>query len=843
MARIASLAALGRDDLPLAGGKGANLGELTRAGFPVPPGYVVTTQAYDEYVDATGIRPGLLTAQDAAATRALFDAPVPAALAETIADAYRALGEGPVAVRSSATAEDLPDASFAGQQDTYLNIDGAAAVVDAVRRCWASLWTDRAVAYRARAGIDPATVSLAVVVQRLVDADAAGVLFTANPANGRRDEAVVNAAFGLGEAVVGGEVTPDEIVVAGDAVLTRTTAEKRVRTVLASGGTATAAVAAGQRRVPVLTDAQAVALADLGSRVDAHFGAPQDIEWTLAQGEFLLVQARPITALRPPVAPAPTTWPLPRTDGMYVRASIVEQLPDPLSPLFADLIRPAVAASLHHVLRRFFGPDPIGPHDTDFVTLNGFAYYFYSNAGMRRMFAAAPRGMRVAFGTHSDLNGVTQWREHGLPAYQRIAEEWNQVDATRLTAERLLGGAAELVAAGADYYTYVQAVIPQSATAEITFTRLYDLLVHGAGKPPALTFLVGEDSEPIRAERSLFALARWCREAGVTDAVLAGDPLPEGQRGAFEGRLAEHLARYGHATYNLDVMQPVAADDPAPVLAALRYALGGQAVDPDVRRARQDQDRARAQAWLAGHVDPVRRRVLGKALVNARALGPLREDALAAIGLGWPAARRLLRELGSRLASGGLLDVADDVFWLTREEADRAASAWDAGRPVGPSASVAVAARKAEWRGRRQVTPPGWLPAKGVVYRMFKGFMPSNEAVQTGPTLTGLGASGGRATGPARLLRGPEDFARMQPGDILVAPITTPAYTPLFALAKAVVTDIGGPLSHSSIVAREYGIPAVLGTGSATARIHDGDVVTVDGDTGRVLLAEGASHQ
>ncbi len=166
MARIASLAALGRDDLPLAGGKGANLGELTRAGFPVPPGYVVTTQAYDEYVDATGIRPGLLTAQDAAATRALFDAPVPAALAETIADAYRALGEGPVAVRSSATAEDLPDASFAGQQDTYLNIGGEAAVVDAVRRCWASLWTDRAIAYRAQEpGIDQATVALAVVVQ------------------------------------------------------------------------------------------------------------------------------------------------------------------------------------------------------------------------------------------------------------------------------------------------------------------------------------------------------------------------------------------------------------------------------------------------------------------------------------------------------------------------------------------------------------------------------------------------------------------------------------------------------------------------------------------------------
>ena len=840
MARTVPLGALGRADLSLAGGKGANLGELVQAGFPVPPGFVITTEAYRDYVATTGIGQTLPHAPDAAAARALFDAPIPEALAEAITDAYRALGQGPVAVRSSATAEDLPEASFAGQQDTYLNIDGVLALLDAVRRCWASLWTDRAVAYRARAGVESAEVSLAVVVQRLVVADAAGVLFTANPANGRRDEAVINAAFGLGEAVVSGEVTPDEIIVADDAVLSRTTADKRVRTVVTSSGTATADVPQEERGSRVLTDAQAVALAALGVRVAAHFGVPQDIEWTLAQGEFLLVQSRPITALRPPVAPAPTAWPLPRDDGMYMRASIVEQMPDPLSPLFADLIRPAVAASLHHVLQRFFGPDPIRPDDTDFVTLNGFAYYFYSNAGMRRLLAATPRGMRVAFGRHSDLNGVPQWREHGLPDYQRTAAVWNDVDAATMSARDLVRGATELIDAGADYYTYVQAVIPQAATAEITFTRLYDLLVHGAGRPPALTFLVGEDSEPIRAERSLFALARWCRETpGVADAVVAGDALPEAQQAAFEGRLAEHLARYGHATYNLDVMQPVAADDPAPVLAALRFALGGQAVDPDVRQARQAEDRARAQAWLVAHVDPVRRRVLEKALGNARALGPLREDALAAIGLGWPAARRLLRELGTRLASGGLLDVADDVFWLTGEEADRAASAWDGGRPVGPSASVVIAARKAEWRGRRQVTPPGWLPAKGLMYRLFKGFMPSNEAVQSGPTLTGLGASAGRATGPARLLRGPEDFARMQPGDVLVAPITTPAYTSLFALAKAVVTDVGGPLSHSSIVAREYGIPAVLGTGSATARIHDGDVITVDGDAGRVLLADG----
>ncbi len=837
MRRTAPLAAFGRTDIATAGGKGANLGELARAGFPVPPGFLITTAGYDDYVAATGIGAQLAAAPDGAAARALFEAPIPADLADEIRAAYRELGQGPVAVRSSATAEDLADASFAGQQDTYLNIDGEAAVLDAIRRCWASLWTDRALAYRAHAGV-AGDVSLAVVVQRLVPAEAAGVMFTANPGNGRRDETVLNAAFGLGEAVVGGEVTPDELIVDRDAVISRTTADKRVHTVTAPSGTRTRELPEADRTRRVLTDAQAVALARLGRRIEAHYGAPQDIEWVLADGGFQVVQSRPITALPAPVGPAPTDWPLPRDDGMFVRASIVEQMPDPLSPLFADLIRPAVASSLRTVLGRYFAGELLLPDDMDFPTINGYGYYFYSTAGMKRMMKAAPHGMRVAFSPSSELNGIDLWRDHGLPDYRAVVAR-HEADAAGLPAADLLAGAAELIAAGADYYTYVQAVIPQVATAEIAFTKLYDTLVHGSGRPAALTFLLGEESAPIRAERSLFALAQWCRAtAGVAEALLAEEPLPQAHRDEFDARLAEHLARFGHLTYNLDVMQPVAADDPAPVLAALRYAVSGQATDPDARLAAQAADRAAAQAWLDAHVDPVRRRVLAGALAKARGLGPLREDALADVGLGWPAARRLLRELGRRFAAEGLIAEPDDVFWLTGEEAERAATALDAGRPIGPDADAAIAARKATWRGNRLVNPPGWLPATGVFYRLFKRFMPSNEEVQTGPTLTGLGASGGTATGPARLLRGPDDFARMQPGDVLVAPITTPAYTPFFAMAAAVVTDVGGPLSHSSIVAREYGIPAVLGTGSATARIQDGDVITVDGDKGVVILAD-----
>ncbi len=416
MSRTAPLTSFGRTDIGTAGGKGANLGELIRAGFPVPAGFVITTAAYERYVAEHGFASKL--GEDGAAARALFTEPVGDALAAEIAAAYAALGSGPVAVRSSATAEDLVDASFAGQQDTYLNVVGDAALLDAVRRCWASLWTDRAIAYRSRAGIGEA--SLAVVVQRLVDAEAAGVLFTANPANGRRDEVVINAAFGLGEAVVGGAVTPDELVVARDAVVSRVTADKRVRTVRDASGTTTADLAEAERRRRVLTDAQAIALAALGRRVAAHFGAPQDIEWALADGVFHLVQSRPITALPAPVGPAPTSWPLPRTDGMFMRASIVEQLPDPLSPLFADLIRPAVASSLRIVLARYFGDDGLDPDDMDFPTINGYGYYFYSTAGMKRLIGATPRGMRIAFSAKSESNGVTLWRERGLPGYRTM---------------------------------------------------------------------------------------------------------------------------------------------------------------------------------------------------------------------------------------------------------------------------------------------------------------------------------------------------------------------------------------------------------------------------------------
>ena len=289
---------VGRDDIDEAGGKGANLGELAHVGLPVPPGFVVVTGAYRAYVAEHQLAEeiAVLAApkddpagyDDASAQiRALFGNELSDSLQAGIAEAYAALGEDvPVAVRSSATAEDLPEASFAGQQDTYLNVRGLEDLLLAVRDCWASLWTARAMAYRARQGIDPAAVSLAVVVQQMVDAEAAGVMFTANPGNGRRDETVISAAWGLGESVVSGSVNTDNVVVhtPDGAVLSNEIADKAVMTVYAEQRTQEVPVPADQRLRPLLTEAEAAELAAYGTRIENHFGAPQDIEWARADG-------------------------------------------------------------------------------------------------------------------------------------------------------------------------------------------------------------------------------------------------------------------------------------------------------------------------------------------------------------------------------------------------------------------------------------------------------------------------------------------------------------------------------------------------------------------------------
>jgi rifampicin phosphotransferase len=513
---------LERDDIDIAGGKGANLGELIGAGLPVPPGFVLTTAAYRDFVEANGVAADILrlamlppTADPAAyeaagdGIRALFAAgTIPETLAREIITAQMALGDAALAVRSSATTEDLAGASFAGQQDTYLNVRGANALIEAIKNCWASLWTARAMAYRARQDIDPATVSLAVVVQRMVEADAAGVMFTANPTSGRRDQIVIAAAWGLGESVVSGTVNTDDLVVAKQTgrVLPRTTADKTVMTTYAEHGTQEQPVPPAQRTQPVLDDKAAPVLADEGARIEAHYGAPQDIEWALAGGEFFIVQSRPITTLSEPAAAPPTDWTVPSPRDFYIRASIVEQLPDPLSPLFADLVDGSVSRSLGALFRELVGRAVLRDGELGLPTVNGYAYYRYSRAALWRMMLYSPAALRLLT-SGGKQSGLARWRDYSHPRYRRIVADWTARPIDGLTDEEVVAGVIELLDAGTEYYTAVQTIIPLAAGSEILFTRFYDRLVRRAGDPTAPTFLLGFDSAPIRAEKSLYDLA------------------------------------------------------------------------------------------------------------------------------------------------------------------------------------------------------------------------------------------------------------------------------------------------------------------------------------------------
>ena len=476
---------------------------------------------------------------------------------------------------------------------------------------------------------DPDTVRLAVVVQQMVDAEAAGVMFTANPANGRRDQTVISAAWGLGESVVSGSVTTDDVVVeAGTGrVLSRRTADKEVMTVYAERGTREQPVPAARRRQPVLDDRAAAELAGYGTRIAEHFGTPQDIEWARAGGEFFILQSRPITALPEPAADIPDTWPVPYRHGLYFRASIVEQLPDPLSPLFADLIDGSVSRSLRALMADAVGKNVIREDDVGLPTINGYAYYYYRNSGMWRVMGKSLTAMRALARGKAHM-GVAGWREFSHPRYEQVIKDWSAKPVGELSGEELLAGVQTLLDAGTVYYTAVQSIIPIAATSEISFRAYYDKFVRRDGDPPAQTFLLGYDSEPIRAEKSLYDLAAWARDVpGLAPAIL-NEPtaaLAGPQRTGFppagvdpalwqqwQARFQEHLGRFGHAVYNLDFVSPVPADDPSPLLETVKFYLRGQGNDPYERQrlsaARREDETSRidrpARAEAPGRVPP-----------------------------------------------------------------------------------------------------------------------------------------------------------------------------------------------------------------------------------------------
>lgn len=850
-----------------AGGKGASLAALTVAGFPVPPGFVITTDAYRQFVAENDLRriidlqttsisegdSGSLERAAATIQAAFQHGVIPAGITRAIEQAYAALGspELAVAVRSSATAEDLPGLSFAGQQETRLNVRGQAAVRDAVRLCWASLWTARAITYRRQMVVAAEMVAMAVVVQEMVPAEASGVLFTANPVTGHRGQLVIEAATGLGEDLVGGAVTPESYVISRSDL----EVERYVPGQSRRRESRPAVSAAHEDERDRDADGAVLAapflheLVRLGLQAEEQFnGLPQDVEWAVASGKIWILQSRPITNL--PIAPiVDATWESPLPGTTWVRRQVVEHMPEPLSPLFAEIyLREGLEQSLTAIVRDiglgdFFKLIVDGPF---FTTVNGYGY----SRGDINLPPEAVRYLARAFilgPIWLFRHGIDHWRDTALPRYLSTITRWQRVSPALAPDAELLRGVQELATADAVYWFPAAIAI---GTAKVS-DWILDGFLHLAAPDRSLQaslFLRGFPSKTLEAEAELDAIARRARETADLSKLVtttAAERLLDSLPGTPTGRqlredLEHYLARHGHQIYNLDFVAPTLVEAPLPVLLGLKAAIRDPGADALARQHRVARERDRMTEETARSFDPLRRWLFRRLVRWARRYAPHREDALYYVGAGWPLLRRFALELGRRLAAAGMLEGADDIFFLQRGEIAAAIAARADHQQWTDLAQVARERRDLREQQQR-LHPPAAVPPTSRMHIGRLDFSVRETQRRNAPdamVLRGFAVSPGRVTAPASVIRSPADLAQMEPGTILVCPTTTPAWTPLFAQARELVTDIGGVLAHGSIVAREYGIPAVMGTGNATQRITSGQQITLDGTEGTVTLTD-----
>jgi phosphohistidine swiveling domain-containing protein len=715
------------------GAKAANLARLARHDFPVPPGLVVTPAAVERWEEA---RPRLLEA----ATR---------------------LGAERFAVRSSGTAEDLEGASFAGQYETMLSVplDG---LPGAVRKVFESAGASRVSAYREARGEASAGSGgprMAVLVQAMVESDSAGVAFTANPVTGRRGEVVVTAVRGLGERLVSGDAVGDEWVVRGEDATLRRESEG------------------------ALTARQALAVAALARRVEAHFGPPQDVEWVISGNELYLLQARPMTAL-----PEPVEWE-PPAPGYWMRNfRLGEWLPEAMTPLFADWLLVLIEEGYLRGLRSASGAAvPFG-----YAAINGWYYTALPEVSPRLLVRALlqSRGRMVPFMWNALIRVNNDPVGADRAVLRRLAEEWST---------ELLPRYQSLVASA-------QERIGSATPAELV--GIVDEVGRMAGEYLFSLAIVGGSAWKMEA-----ALAKFFRRNLSNKVDFGPQVLLRGLPGTDTGPPP-------HAVQSADWYRPTLGE------------LGLAGEDRDVRTRQREiaaEREAAERACRSALAD--RPELLSRfdALLGvAQRYAVLRERQARDFTLAWPLLRRCALQLGEGLAARGVITAAEDVFFLTRAELD--------GRR---DSSGAVADRRRTWEGQRRLVAPLDLgtPPKAIRSLVHGAAEAARtKPVPPGAVLVGEPASPGRASGAVRIVRGPEDFGGFRGGEVLVARLTAPAWTPLFGRAAAVVTDGGTLAAHASLVAREYGIPAVVGAGDATLRLRDGQAVTVDGGAGTVEL-------
>ncbi len=727
-------------DVAVSGAKAANLATLMGLGVQVPDGVVVPASVFSTY--AAGREPDEL----------------PDALPDELLEAlYGFAGSAePVAVRSSGIAEDLAGASYAGQYETVLNVRGRDALAAAVLHCWRSACDPRVSLYQKQQG--QAAAAMAVLVQRMLRVEAAGVAFTANPVTGARDEVVISAVPAVGEQLVSGESRAEEWVVSAGA-------PKRLRA-----------------PVEALTPAQVLEVADVAGKIAEHFGAPQDVEWAFEDGVLHVLQARPMTAL-----PEPVAWEAPDPNTSWVRNfRIGEWLPEPVTPLFATLVLPSMESAMAQEGQRWWGNPMTGTH----ALVNGWCFYAPSGGvSDLRMVAQMLLGLfrrpKTIVGLMAAMNNPDlavrwavdpeekRWREERLPRYLRCIER----------------GSSELEALGPE-----DLVVLASDLAGLAGEMFWSMqLVAGFGW------------------KTEGFLAKFYAKHLRPDLGGSHQPLLRG--------LKAPTPPAPHAVVSLDPAIPTMGELHVP----------WSAPEPE-RLTAMERERTELEGRCRAALRPALRKRFDRMLALAQRYAVVRDEQVLDATLGWPLMRRALHRLGQHLVEAELLEDAEHVYYLGRTEIERALS--------GHAAPVDVSERIRTRDRQRRLAPPLRIgkPSKLLEATQSAAILAMRSHPVDGAHIVGMPASPGSAKGPVRIVRGPEEFERLRPGEILVAPTTSPAWTPLFARALAVVTDGGSVAAHASLVAREYGLPAVVAAEGATSRLRDGMIVTVDGSAGTVEL-------
>jgi rifampicin phosphotransferase len=836
-----------------AGGKAANLGALAAEGFPVPPGFVVSAEACREFFASVGVDRALETGEAAPdIQQRILAGTVPPELAKAILAAHARLaaargGELTCAVRSSATAEDLPGASFAGQHHTYYYVD-TAHLLEMIRHCWASLFSAEAVAYRATHGIAHASVWMAVLVQEMVRSEVSGVAFTANPLNGARGEVVIESSWGMGAAIVDGRVTPDRYVVARDglAIREQRVADKRFMVpsrLDPARGERLVDIPLAMRRRETLQAEQVRAVATWSLRCEQRFGDPQDVEWAIADGQLYVLQSRPITTLRPAAADE-------AVEGKYVLFKpLAENFMEPLTPLTAELLLSALGSTIGRVIRgrfymnirpvQFLLPFRISDEDVaSALFLTGQAPTSPVRLSVLKLpvTIAAALLFYLAFGvTLARTRGMPEDFMEGYRALCRRVEADPRFDPPgtmrRLWLHRFFDPIGCMVV-----------IVNLSAFRFLPWmTALRAMLRRWAPevRPDAVALLCSGSEGVLSAEmgREIRKLARSARsEPAVAETLVRYEPedalaqlrqQPEARD--FVTRLDGFLAVHGHRAIREFELRSVRwEENPAPVLGMIRNQLmaGADPADPEERAARVREE---LEAQVRQSVRGLRWRLVRLARDRVREYLKLRENSRFYHIMGIGSVRKKVLAIEAERLRSGRLKCKDDIFYLFWREVVAVQQGRLEWRDVDPR----IRERRMEHVRLTRITPPRTI---GIERRT-----PAEAGEAAGEELRGQSASPGLCQGTARVILDPSADLALRPGEILVAPYTDPAWTPLFLTAGAAVVEVGSYLSHAGTVAREFGMPCVVDVPDCTRRIRTGDRVEVDGDRGVVRLLSAAA--